>query len=83
MDEILQILENVLKLIAPLSGSALSELHQFVSACTPLMDGGLAAAMDWAILLWIIPAMERNTRTIAAMKPLLEEYPLSLAALQA
>lgn len=82
LEEVRAVLGNVLKQIAPLSGAALSEMHRFISACTPLMEGGLAAACDWAILLWVIPAVERVPRVLNALKPLLEEYPLSLAALQ-
>ncbi|MBQ8312466.1 MAG: hypothetical protein IJX84_04595 [Clostridia bacterium] len=81
--EIDQVLAPMLKLIAPLSGATMQELHAFVGACTAHMEGGLAAACDWAILLWIIPCLERNAKTLAAIKPLLGEYPLSLGALQA
>ncbi len=82
-EEINQVLAPMLKLTAPLSGAAMQELHTFVGACTAHMEGGLAAAIDWAILLWIIPSLERNAKTLAALKALLGEYPLSLAALQA
>lgn len=81
--EIDQVLAGLLGQIAPLSGASSKELHRFVSACAALMEGGLAAACDWAILLWILPALERNAKTIAAIKPLLEEYPLSLSRWQA
>ena len=83
LDEVRNVLGGVLKHIAPLSGAALSEMHRFISASTPLMEGGLAAACDWAILLWVIPAVERVPRVLNALIPLLEEYPLSLGALQA
>lgn len=82
-DEIDQILSGLFGQIAPLSGASSKELHRFVSACSAMMEGGLAAACDWAILLWILPALERNAKTIAAVKPLLEEYPLSLSRWQA
>ena len=82
-EEIDQALQGVLAQIAPLNGASARELHRFVSACAALMEGGLPAACDWAILLWVLPAMERSARTVAAMRPLLEEYPLSLARLQA
>ncbi len=81
--EIDQVLAPVFKLCAPLSGAAMQELYAFVGACTAHMDGGLAAACDWAILLWLIPSLERTAKTLAALKPLLGEYPLSLAAVQA
>ena len=81
--EIDQALQGVLAQIAPLSGAAGREMHRFVSACAALMEGGLPAACDWAILLWVLPAMERSAKAVAAMRPLLEEYPLSMARLQA
>lgn len=67
--------------LPPLSGSASRELHQFIAVCAGLLGGNLPAAIDWAILLWYMPALDRNPRTVAALKPLLQEYPLSLAQL--
>ncbi|MGN0970760.1 MAG: hypothetical protein ACI4OY_02320, partial [Aristaeellaceae bacterium] len=64
-----------------LSGSARGELHRFIAVCAGLLGGNLPAAMDWAILLWFMPSLDRNPRTVAALKPLLTEYPLSLAQL--
>lgn len=81
--EIDQVLAPVFKLCAPLSGAAMQELYAFIGACTAHMEGGLATACDWAILLWLIPSLERTAKTLAALKPLLGEYPLSLAAVQA
>lgn len=82
LDEVRTVLGSVLQQIMPLSGAALSEMHRFISISTTLMEGGLASACDWAILLWVIPAVERVPRVLNSLKPLLEEYPLSLAALQ-
>lgn len=81
--EVDQVLAPIMKHLPPLSGASLQELHTFVGACTVMMEGGFASACDWAILLWLLPLMERNAKTLATFKPLLEEYPLSLAALQA
>ena len=67
--------------LPPLSGSADRELHRFIPVCAGLLGGNLPAAIDWAILLWYMPALDRNPRTLAALKPLLQEYPLSLAQL--
>ena len=67
--------------LPPLSGSASRELHRFIAVCAGLLGGNLPAAIDWAILLWYMPALDRNPRTLAALKPLLQEYPLSLAQL--
>ncbi|MGN0746122.1 MAG: hypothetical protein ACI4ML_05565 [Aristaeellaceae bacterium] len=67
--------------LPPLSGSARSELQQFIAVCAGLLGGNLPAAIDWAILLWFMPALERNASTLATLKPLLQEYPRSLAQL--
>lgn len=75
------VLSPVLKAAMPLSGAAKKEMYRFVSVCANLMEGGLPAAADWAILLWIIPAIEHGSKSYASVKPLLDEYPLSLAKL--
>lgn len=62
-----------------LSGAAYRAMVRFASASAGLLEGGLAAACDWAILLWLIPAVDR--RNTAALTELLQEYPLSSAAL--
>jgi len=80
-DEVDRVLAPVLSLIPPLSGRTKVELRRFVSACTELMDGGLAAACDWAVMLWVLPALERNPRVMNEMKAALTEYPLSLEML--
>ncbi|MBE5796346.1 MAG: hypothetical protein E7327_03100 [Clostridiales bacterium] len=80
-EEISKVLSPVLSAAIPLSGAARAEMFRFVSICAGLMDGGLPAAADWAILLWIIPAIERGSRYAQAVKPLLDEFPLSLAAM--
>lgn len=75
------VLSPVLDAASPLSGSARKELYRFVSICADLMEGGLPVAVDWGILLWIIPALERGSKHCTAVKALLDEYPLSLARL--
>lgn len=79
--EIDAVLTPVLKAALPLSGAARNELYQFIAVCAGLMEGGLPVAVDWGILLWIIPALERGSRQHNAIKALLDEYPLSLAKL--
>lgn len=79
-DEIQRVLGKLLSLAAPLSGQAYKTMTAFISACSALMEGGLPVACDWALLLWVIPA---NRDCADALKPLLEEYPLSLEALEA
>lgn len=79
--EISAVLGPVLTAAAPLAGAARTEMFRFVSVCAGLMEGGLPVAADWAILLWIVPALERGGKHAAAVKALLDEFPLSLAAL--
>lgn len=72
-----RILAPMLALIPPLAGHAKQELYRFVSVCAHLMDGGLSSACDWAIMMWILPGLERTSRNVIEMKALLAEYPLS------
>ena len=71
----------VTKASMPLSGAAQKEMYRFTSVCAGLMEGGLPVAVDWAILLWIVPALEHGSKYHAAVKAQLNEYPLSLAKL--
>lgn len=80
-EEITQVLAPLTRLLPPLSGAAMAEIRRFISTCAATMEGGFAAACDWAILLWLLPMADRTPRTIAQLKPLLEEYPHALAAL--
>ncbi|MGN0779517.1 MAG: hypothetical protein ACI4MJ_10240 [Aristaeellaceae bacterium] len=80
-EQIEQILAPLTAYLPALSGSAKQEMFRFVGVGTRLLSGDLPAAMDWALLLWFMPALERTPQTIAALKPLLQEYPLSLAQL--
>ncbi len=75
------VLMPILSAAIPLSGGARKEMYRFVSVCAGLMEGGLPAAVDWGILLWIIPALEKGSKSEAAVKALLNEYPLSLSKL--
>lgn len=75
------VLSPILKAAIPLGGSAQKEMYRFVSVCAGLMEGGLPVAVDWAILLWIIPALEHGSKHCNAVKAHLDEYPLSLAKL--
>lgn len=81
--EIDQVLLPVLNAAAPLSGVARKRMYAFVAVCAGLLEGGLPVAVDWAIAMWICPGVERGTRQHAAVKALLDEYPLSLSKLSA
>ena len=76
--EFSQLLTPIFNAAYPLSGAARNEMFRFVSICAAWMDGGLPSAIDWAIQLWIVPALERGTKQHSAVKTLLDEYPLSL-----
>ncbi len=75
------VLQPILRAASPLNGNAKAEMYRFVSVCAALMEGGLPSAVDWAVLLWIIPALDRDSRHHSAVKAQLDEYPLSLAKL--
>jgi len=75
------VLGPVLNAALPLGGSARRDLYRFISVCSGLMEGGLPAAVDWGILLWIIPALERGSKYFTAVKSHLDEYPLSFSKL--
>ncbi len=77
--EIDTVLGPIFALTAPLSGAAKKEMYRFISIAAALMEGGLPTAIDWGILLWLVPGMERNARNYAELKALLDEYPLSQA----
>ncbi len=80
-EELTAAMAPVLNAATPLSGEARKDMFRFVAACANRMEGGLPVAIDWAILLWLVPAVERNGRAAAALKAVLDEYPLSLAKL--
>lgn len=75
------VLKPILSAAQPLSGAAQKELYRFVSVCAGLLEGGLPVAADWGILLWVVPALRCDADRAAAVRPLLDEYPLSLAHL--
>ncbi len=80
-EEIDTVLNPIAAVVTPLSGAAKCEMYRFIRVAAGLMEGGLPAALDWAILLWLIPAVERSDRRYAELKALLDEYPLSQARL--
>lgn len=78
-DEIAKVITPILNAALPLSGAARRNMNRFISVCAGEMEGGLPVAIDWAIMLWVVPALERGTRQHSAVKALLDEYPLSLS----
>lgn len=75
------VMQPLLAVLPPLSGRAAKEMERFICLCGDHMEGGLASACDWAILLWLLPIAESSAKLRAALKPLLAEYPLSSARL--
>lgn len=80
-DEMEAILTPILKAAPPLSGAARAEMFRFISACADKMEGGLPVAIDWAILLWIVPALQFDEKALTAVKAQLNEFPLSQGSL--
>lgn len=80
-EEINTVLNPIAAIVTPLSGAAKCEMYRFIRVAAGMMEGGLPAALDWAILLWLVPAVERSDRRYAELKALLDEYPLSQARL--
>lgn len=76
------VLDGILTVVPPLSGAAMLEMRRFISAATPLMEGGLPSAIDWALQLWVLPSVRSDARIVRLLKPLVQEYPLTLAKLQ-
>ena len=77
-----QALAPILALIPPVSGESMVQLQRFVNVAAPLMDGGLPAACDWAIRLWLLPRAALLRRdALDQLRPLLAEYPMSAALL--
>ncbi|MCH5287297.1 MAG: hypothetical protein J1E43_07740 [Christensenellaceae bacterium] len=74
-------LDPILAVAAPLSGSAMLEMRRLIAAAAPLMEGGLPAAIDWALQMWVLPSARGDARIARALKPLVQEYPLTFARL--
>lgn len=78
-EEISAVLNPILSFVPPLSGAAQAEMYRFIRAAAALMEGGLPVALDFAILLWVVPMADRTSKNFAEFKALLDEYPLSQA----
>ena len=78
-----QVLADVLGCVPPMSGLALREMNRFVTVAAKLMEGGLPAACDWAVSLWLVPQVIQSPRQCAELSEKLTEYPVAQALLQA
>ena len=81
-EEINELLAPMLEMIPPLAGKAMQEMRRFTAACAHWMDGGLSAAVDWSVMMWILPALDRTPKNLQIMQELLQAYPVSLAAVR-
>jgi len=71
------------KHIPPVSGNAMLTMQRFANIAAPLMDGGLPAACDWIIRLWLIPRTGHcKPDAIEQLRGMLSEYPMSAALLK-
>lgn len=71
------------KHIPPVSGNAMLTMQRFANIAAPLMDGGLPAACDWIIRLWLIPRTGHcKPDTVEQLRGMLAEYPMSAALLK-
>lgn len=80
-EEITAVLSPIFAMVPPLSGAAQAEMYRFIRVAAALMEGGLPVALDFAILLWVVPMADRTNKNFADFKALLDEYPLSQAKL--
>lgn len=76
-----RIMMPMMKHIAPLSGEACEKMYSFINGCAHWMDGGLPSAIDWALLLWVMPALDLSPEKKEAIMQLLSEYPKCQAML--
>ena len=76
-EDIRRILEPMIRLANPLSDDAYAEVLGFVRTASGYMNGGLAAACDWATALWLLPRIPRSEETDRQLEELLREYPVS------
>lgn len=74
-------LDAILAEASPLSGAASLEMRRFIAAAATLMEGGLPSAIDWALQLWLLPIVRSDAKAQRAIKPLVQEYPLTIARL--
>lgn len=64
--------------VAPLSAKSYDDLLRFVALSAPDMDGGLAAACDWAISLWFAPLAKGE---VSPKEACVSEYPTACTQL--
>ena len=65
-----------------LSGTALTAMKQFIRVSAAYMEGGLAAAMDRGLLLWLGALASAGCKVNGVLANLLDEYPLTAAFLK-
>ena len=64
------------------SGTALAAMKQFIRVASAYMEGGLAAAMDRGLLLWLGALASSGCELGSTIMNLVSEYPLTAAHLK-
>ena len=84
-EEITKCLAPMLEALEPLgivSGTALAAMKQFIRVASAYMEGGLAAAMDRGLLLWLGALVSSGCELGSTIMNLVSEYPLTAAHLK-
>ena len=79
-EEITKCLAPMLEALEPLgivSGTALAAMKQFIGVASAYMEGGLAAAMDRGLLLWLGALVSSGCELGSTIMNLVSEYPLT------
>ena len=67
---------------APLPGCVRRQIYTYLSVTASRMEGGIAAAMDWAASAWIVPHVFRCGLTCGELNQLAQALPRTLALLR-
>lgn len=84
-DELHRCLQPIVAALEPLgvlTGAMLTDIKRFIRVSSALIAGGLAAAVDRGLALWLGAMAAGGGRVAAALGGLIGEYPLTAAALR-
>lgn len=76
-----QIDAQLTRMNQPLPLAYRRQMLQFLRPAQSLMDGGIAAALDFTVCCWVLPFMRMHKLDVAQLKPLLEGLPRTQACL--
>ena len=74
--------EIMLSAQQPLPWAVSRVMTAYLGAAGTWMQGGIAAAADYAFLAWIVPLALQQEKLLKALRPLLPSLPRSSAALK-